>query len=253
LNKEQKTLPIIQLKGVQKQFSNTKAVFKSLSFEVPKGEFLILIGPSGCGKSTLLRIIAGLDSPTGGELLVDKTEIGYVFQEAHLIPWRTALENVMLPLELKKIDSEERYLRSKKALKKVGLENDADLFPEQLSGGMKMRVSLARALVTEPELLLLDEPFGALDELTRFKLDEELRTLWSEMQITILFVTHSITEAVFLGERILMMGPGEQGILLDKEIELTAKRTKELRGEHIFAKEVSLLRKEFETLVREKI
>src|SRR4029077_18227025 len=178
--------------------------------------------PSGCGKSTLLRLISGLDLPTSGAITVlgrsaaarahdaagernHGGEIGFVFQDAHLLPWRTVLDNVALPLELRGIAREEAEPRARKCIADVELADSAGRFPDELSGGMRMRVSIARALVTEPPLLLLDEPFAALDELTRQRLDERLRELWMRHKTTVIFVTHSLSEAVFLAERAIVM------------------------------------------------
>jgi len=225
-----------------------------------------LLGPSGCGKSTLLRLISGLDTPTRGELTVlghnpamrsrangggeqsggsPGTEVAFVFQDAHLLPWRSVLDNVALPLELRGAGSREARERARGPLGDVELDDALDRFPDQLSGGMRMRVSIARALVTEPRLLLLDEPFAALDELTRQRLDERLRALWAQRAatkgMTILFVTHSLSEAVFLAQRALVMSKRPGHVVLDHPISLPAERGGEMRTSLPFVENTRIL------------
>lgn len=189
---------------------------KDATLTVEAGEFISLIGPSGCGKTTLLRLIADLVQPTSGEILVaGKTprrarldrEYGYVFQAPVLYDWRTVIKNVMLPLEIMKVPRRERYERAARLLEAVGLEDFHKQYPWQLSGGMQQRVSIARALAFDPKLLLMDEPFGALDEITREAMNLELLRIWQETKKTVIFVTHSIAEAVFLSSRIVVMTP----------------------------------------------
>jgi NitT/TauT family transport system ATP-binding protein len=181
------------------------------SLDIARGDFLALLGPSGCGKSTLLRLIAGLDRPDSGSMVWDQPpaagEIGFVFQEATLLPWATAAENVFLPLRLRGIGQAAAQADVQAALARVGLAGFAHARPRELSGGMRMRVSIARALVTRPRLLLMDEPFAALDEFTRHKLQADLLALWRELGCTVVFVTHSIYEAAFLARRVVMMTP----------------------------------------------
>jgi NitT/TauT family transport system ATP-binding protein len=186
------------------------------SLQVRKGEFVSFIGPSGCGKTTLLRVIADLEKPTAGAITVNgvspqearlKRQYGYVFQAPALYPWRTAERNVTLPLEIFGLPKAERLARAAKYLAMVNLTGFEKKYPWQLSGGMQQRVSIARALSFDPELLLMDEPFGALDEIVRDRLNEQLLTLWRETQKTVIFVTHSIPEAVFLSTRIVVMSP----------------------------------------------
>jgi NitT/TauT family transport system ATP-binding protein len=203
----------IHLDNVGKQFKTTGEVLRAIDLTIAKGEFVSLLGPSGCGKSTLLRLIAGLDTPTTGTIEVHDVNVpnvrramGVVFQDARLLPWRSAADNVTLPLELLHWPREERAARVARVLAMVGLERYADTYPAELSGGMKMRVSLARSLVTAPEMMLLDEPFGALDEITRQGLNDELLKLWQQDRWTALFVTHNIVEAVFLSQRVVVMG-----------------------------------------------
>jgi NitT/TauT family transport system ATP-binding protein len=187
-----------------------------MSLDVARGEFLSLLGPSGCGKSTALRIIAGLGEPSSGRVEWPSAssydadgnpdrEIGFVFQEPTLMPWATVWNNVWLPLRLKGISRRAANERVMDALAMVGLESFANAYPRELSGGMKMRVSIARALITQPKLLLMDEPFAALDEITRFKLNNDLLQLWERFGWTVIFVTHSVFESVYLSERIVVM------------------------------------------------
>jgi NitT/TauT family transport system ATP-binding protein len=214
-------------------------VLAGIDLTVPDSQFVALLGPSGCGKSTLLRLVAGLDAPDGGAVAVDGRPLGhrehpealaFVFQEAHLLPWRTLIANVVLPLELRGMPRGERRDRALHMLERVGLADARDRYPAQLSGGMQLRGSLARALVTEPRLLLLDEPFAALDEITRQRLDALIHELWRERQFTALFVTHSLREAVFLAERAVMFSRRPARIVADRAIELPGERGAELRG-----------------------
>ena len=177
--------------------------------DVDAGEFVALVGPSGCGKSTALRIIAGLLTPDAGTISFphEKPEIGFVFQEPTLLPWANALSNVRLPLDLEGLNSGDAEQRAARALKRVGLAGFEKAFPRELSGGMKMRVSIARALAAEPKLLLMDEPFAALDELTRQALNDDLLKLWAEDALTVIFVTHSVFESTYLSSRVVVMTP----------------------------------------------
>lgn len=226
----------------QRVFPGSGLVLDNLSLDIQAGSFVALLGPSGCGKSTLLRIIAGLDQADAGEVRLEpaNARIAFVFQDAHLLPWRTVLENVLLPLELLGTPKSNRHSAAMAALTKVGLADAAERVPAELSGGMKMRVSLARALVTEPKILLLDEPFAALDELTRQKLDDQLRALWLEHGMTVLFVTHSNSEAAYLSERCVVFSPRlaplPSRIVLDTAIDLPRERHASLRSEARFAK-----------------
>jgi NitT/TauT family transport system ATP-binding protein len=197
----------LSLSGVGKRFANGVEALRDLSFTVGAGEFVSLLGPSGCGKSTALRIAAGLLTPDTGQVAYDGGGIGFVFQEPTLMPWADALANVCLPLDLKHVPRGEGEARAAAALARVGLKGFERAYPRELSGGMKMRVSLARALVARPKLLLLDEPFAALDEITRNGLGDDLLRLWREDGLTILFVTHSVTESSYLSRRVLVMTP----------------------------------------------
>ena len=200
-------MPLVGVRGVSKVFANGVQALANVSLDVEAGEFLSVLGPSGCGKSTLLRLIAGLSQPSGGtiELSADKAELGFVFQEPTLMPWATALANVALPLKLRGVARSERAARAAEALANVGLKGFERTWPRELSGGMKMRVSIARALVTGPRLLLMDEPFAALDEITRHRLNADLLELWQRSKVTVVFVTHSVFESVFLSQRIAVM------------------------------------------------
>jgi NitT/TauT family transport system ATP-binding protein len=183
-------------------------------------------------------MIAGLDRPTEGSINgVDPMHIAYVFQDAHLLPWRNVLRNVALPLELRGARKNERIDAARRAIEQVGLSEAIKRYPAQLSGGMRMRVSLARALVTEPKLLLLDEPFAALDEITRAQLNEQLRTLWQDRRMTVIFVTHSITDAAFLAERAVVLSARPARVVCDQAIDLPGDRNNALRGEPQFARQ----------------
>lgn len=203
----------ITLSGVSKTYDNGLVALAPLDLAVRRGEFVSLLGPSGCGKSTALRIIAGLSAPTSGQVQVvgraaaghANRSIGFVFQEPTLMPWATVRDNVRLPLRLARVARDAAERRVADALARVGLAEFADTYPRELSGGMKMRVSLARALVTDPDVLLMDEPFAALDEITRFKLNNDLLALWRDLRKTIVFVTHSVFESVFLSQRVIVM------------------------------------------------
>lgn len=217
-----------------------------VSLKINKGDFISLIGPSGCGKTTLMRAVADLEHPTSGEITVNgmtpeaarlKRAYGYVFQAPALYPWRTVERNVTLPLEIMGMPAAQRHQRAAEQLGLVGLTGFEKKFPWQLSGGMQQRVSIARALAFEPELLLMDEPFGALDEITRDHLNLQLTRLWRQTQKTCIFVTHSIAEAVFLSTRIVVMSPRPGRILdvIDCEKDLPADRTLDIRETPEFA------------------
>ena len=200
---------MIQLQGVDKRFANGTEALRGLSFSVGAGEFVSLLGPSGCGKSTALRLVAGLLQPDRGRIDYPdgKPEIGFVFQEPTLMPWADALANARLPLDLKRVPRAQANALAEAALARVGLKGFERAYPRELSGGMKMRVSIARALAATPKLLLLDEPFAALDEITRNALGDDLLRLWREDGLTVLFVTHSVSESSYLSQRVLVMTP----------------------------------------------
>ena len=203
------------MRNVSKVFSNGTLALKDMSLDVERGEFLSLLGPSGCGKSTALRIIAGLGAASSGGIDwpssrlnsqgLPQGEIGFVFQEPTLMPWSTVFGNVYLPLKLQGVGKSEARPRVMETLAMVGLADFAEAYPRELSGGMKMRVSIARALVTQPKLLLMDEPFAALDEITRQKLNDDVLRLWRQSGVTVIFVTHSVFESAYLSNRIVVM------------------------------------------------
>ena len=233
------TQPLLSVQSVNKIYSNGTIALHDASFTVQPGEFVSLVGASGCGKSTLLRMIAGLGDATNGRILVEgdppkkarqaNGEMTFVFQEATLMPWRTVLGNVELPMELRGIPGQQRRESALNAISLVGLSGFEKVYPRELSGGMKMRCSLARALAMNPRLLLMDEPFGALDEITRQRLNEELLRLWQETGTTVIFVTHSVFEAVFLSSRILVMTPRPGRIAEDMAIDLPYPRNADIR------------------------
>lgn len=200
--------PAVEIVAAEKTFADGTWALAPTDLAVAADEFVAIIGPSGCGKSTLLRLIAGLEQPTGGRVALwggAAGRLGFVFQDPTLMPWARAAANVRLPLDLAGVPKAERGPKVAAALERVGLSDKVRAYPRELSGGMRMRVSIARALVTEPDLLLLDEPFGALDEITRHRLDADLAALWWQRRFAAILVTHSITEAAFLATRIVVM------------------------------------------------
>jgi NitT/TauT family transport system ATP-binding protein len=239
--------PAMHIAKLHKVFDNDVVAVENLSLDIEPGEFVAILGPSGCGKSTLLRIIAGLEKPSAGTVEIGPGKIAYVFQDAHLLPWRNVLRNAALPLELMGVDRSKRLEAAGKSLTQVGLDDAATRYPFQLSGGMKMRVSLARALVTQPDILLLDEPFAALDEITRQKLDEQLRDLWLRHRMTVLFVTHSTAEATFLANRAVVLSKRPARVFSDLPIKLPEQRVMAVRSTVEFAQ---ITRQIYEALER---
>lgn len=225
---------------IEKQFSPDSLVLSVDELRINEGEFVSIVGPSGCGKSTLLRLVANLDSPTRGKLTLDDAanlERAFVFQDANLIPWRTARQNVQLPLELRQSLTSKDRAAIGGVLQMVGLRaEDFEKYPRMLSGGMRMRVSLARALVTDPNILLLDEPFAALDDLLRNQLNEQLLEIWQRQKWTGLFVTHNVSEAVFLSQRILVMHARPGRVVADLKVPFDYPRNSELRNSAEFAR-----------------
>lgn len=214
--------PQLMLRNIGKTFANGVTALNDVNLTVRQGDFLSLLGPSGCGKSTALRIISGLATPTEGLVdwrgrTLDQGDIGFIFQEPTLMPWATVFENVWLPLRLRGVSRKQAEPEINDALERVHLTGFENAVPRELSGGMKMRVSIARGLVTRPRILLLDEPFAALDEITRFKLNNDLLELWKDRGFTVVFVTHSVFESVFLSNRIAVMAarPGRVFAELD--------------------------------------
>jgi NitT/TauT family transport system ATP-binding protein len=230
------TQTALRFDGVHKQFPNGTTALADVNLTVAAGEFVAVVGPSGCGKSTLLRLASGLEQPTGGSVAVAGTSLGYVFQDPTLLPWRRVLSNVELPAELAGVPKGERRARAMEVLKLVGLEGAEKQLPRQLSGGMKMRVSLARALMTQPEVFLFDEPFGALDEITRMRLQEELQRILSERRFAGLFITHSVIEATFLASRVVVMSQRPGRIIGTFEVPFPHPRPAELRYDPDFAR-----------------
>jgi NitT/TauT family transport system ATP-binding protein len=237
---------LIVINRVGKTYANGTVALDDISFDVREGQFVSLVGPSGCGKSTLLRMVAGLGPITAGEILVEglpprqarqeKADTAFVFQDATLMPWRDVLGNVELPLELRGVSKSERRSTVMQALETVGLAEVTKAYPRELSGGMRMRVSLARALAAHPRLLLMDEPFGALDEITRQRLNGELLRLCALANWTVVFVTHNVFEAVFLSTRILVMSARPGRIIAEVEVPLPHPRVPEIRTDPEFTR-----------------
>jgi NitT/TauT family transport system ATP-binding protein len=227
------------LRHVSKVFSNGTVALHDLSLDIAQGEFVSLLGPSGCGKSTALRIIAGLGEPTSGTIEWPAEDagghgIGFVFQEPTLMPWATVFNNVWLPLRLRGVSKAAARSDVLEALASVGLEKFADSYPRELSGGMKMRVSIARALITRPQLLLMDEPFAALDEITRFKLNNDLLQLWETFGWTVIFVTHSVFESVYLSSRIVVMAARPGRVFTELAVDAPYPRGDEFRTSTLY-------------------
>ncbi len=227
------TAPLVQARALGMRYDSGVAL-DDVALDVAEGEFVSLLGPSGCGKSTLLKIVAGLRQPSSGQVQVaggraEAGAIGFVFQEPTLLPWADVARNVALPLRLRRTPRRELEARVQAALELVGLTDFAGAYPRELSGGMQMRVSLARALAQKPRLLLLDEPFAALDEITRFRLNDDLLRLWQHEGWTVLFVTHSVFESVYLSQRVLVMTPRPGRIASALEVRLPYPRREELR------------------------
>jgi NitT/TauT family transport system ATP-binding protein len=225
----------LSFRGVSMTFPDGTRALEPVSFEVRPGEFVTVVGPSGCGKSTLLRIASGLNQPTTGSVEVDRSSLGYVFQDATLLQWRTVQRNVELLAELEGIDREQRRRRAAAAIALVGLSGFETKYPKQLSGGMKMRASLARSLVLDPKVFLFDEPFGAVDEITRERLNDELTQLFQRQGFAGLFITHSIGEAVFLSTRILVMSARPGRIVGEYAVPFAYPRSPDLRFDADFA------------------
>jgi len=226
----------VSLQAISKTFSNGTIALRDMSLGIKRGEFVSLLGPSGCGKSTALRIVSGLTGPTSGRVVWPQEhaaetghDLSFVFQEPTLMPWATVFGNVWLPLRLKGVSKSQARAPVMEALEMVGLAGFSDSYPRELSGGMKMRVSIARALVTKPKILLMDEPFAALDEITRFKLNNDLLTLWQTFGWTVVFVTHSVFESVYLSNRIVVMAARPGRVVNDMAIDAPYPRNEEFR------------------------
>jgi NitT/TauT family transport system ATP-binding protein len=228
--------PIVEFEGVDKRYGDGPLILDKVSFKAARGDFVSLIGPSGCGKSTVLKLISGLNPISGGRIVVDGLDpsqatekLAFVFQEPTLLPWRTVARNVELPLRLHGADAAGRSDLARRSLALVGLADRMDYYPRQLSGGQKMRVSIARALSVSPRILLLDEPFGALDEMTRDHLNEELLAIRQQLAWTAFFVTHSVAEAVFLSNRIIVMAANPGRIHSEVSVDFAYPRTEDTR------------------------
>ena len=263
-NLSAKASPAVEFRSVEKRYGQGPVILDAFSLTAAPGDFIALIGPSGCGKSTLLKLIAGLSPVTQGELIFstssaqtqlaatassNRDELAYVFQEPTLLPWLTVAQNVALPLDLRATPANERNELVQAALALVGLTQRTDYYPRQLSGGQKMRVSIARALVRSPQILLLDEPFGALDEMTRDHLNEELLAIRERQRWTAFFVTHSVAEAVFLANRIIIMSANPGRLHREIRVDLPYPRTPATRRDpayHRLVDEVSQLLRSIE-------
>jgi NitT/TauT family transport system ATP-binding protein len=236
--------PLIRVQSITKTYQNGTEALSDVDLTVRDGEFLSLLGPSGCGKSTLLRIIAGLGAPSAGmidwpQAMYDargepERSLGFVFQEPTLMPWATVFENVAMPLTLARMRRRAMADRVREAIAMVGLEKFTNHYPRELSGGMKMRVSIARALVVRPRVLLMDEPFAALDEITRFKLNNDLLMLWQSQQWTVIFVTHSVYESVYLSNRIAVMSARPGRIMIELAIDAPYPRNDAFRMSSVY-------------------
>lgn len=228
----------IALTGISKVYATGTRALQDFNLTVQTGEFVSLVGPSGCGKSTVLQLIAGLSTPSEGTVNIgsngEQPQLAFVFQDPALMPWASVSDNVQLPLKLRGTPQTIAQIKATDALKRVGLTSVERAYPRQLSGGMKMRVSLARALVTEPDLLLMDEPFGALDEITRSQLNDDLLTLWHQRHWTVVFVTHNIYEAVYLSNRVVILASHPGRAIAQIPIDLPYPRTQDLRTRSIY-------------------
>jgi len=227
--------PALSFRNTSMRFPDGTHAVDDVSFDVQPGEFVTVVGPSGCGKSTLLRIASGLEQNTGGSVTIDRASIGYVFQDATLLPWRTVEKNVELNAELQGMAKAERKAKAKAAIELVNLVGHEEKYPKQLSGGMKMRCSLARSLVLNPKVFLFVEPFGALDEITRERLNDELLRLFESEMFAGLFITHSIQEAVYLSTRVIVMSARPGRIIGDYPVPFEFPRQHDLRYEPEFA------------------
>jgi NitT/TauT family transport system ATP-binding protein len=235
----------IEVRGLGKTYAVNSApvtALQDISFSVAEGEFVSLVGPSGCGKSTLLQILGGLVPGSGGEVRVDGSavtqpqpgKIAFVFQDSTLLPWKTALENICFPLEVQGVGKEERLRRASEMLSLVGLKQFAQRYPHELSGGMKQRISIARGLAQNPRIILMDEPFGALDEQTRLKMGQELLRIWEQTRKTVFFITHSLTEALYLSDRVLVMSRHPGRIIDVVQVDLPRPREYSMIGSAAF-------------------
>jgi len=251
-------LPFIDIRAVAKTYESDSGpvpALSSISLRIERGEFVSLLGPSGCGKTTLMMLVAGLASPSQGEVRiankpVDKpyTDLGIVFQSAELLDWRTALQNVLLQMEIRKLRVGDYVDTARGLLDSVGLSGFEDKYPDELSGGMRQRVALCRALVHDPEILLMDEPFGALDAMTRDQMNIDVQHMWLEKRKTAILVTHSIDEAVFMSDRVIVMSKRPGSVVEDIPIDLPRPRPLEVRNTPAFNDYTGRIRKRFQEL-----
>lgn len=236
---------VVNMDNVSKVYPNGKIAVQNVSLDIHQGEFISFVGPSGCGKSTIFNMISGIIDHSTGNLEIlgttprlaqqQSTDVSFVFQEPTLLPWRSVLDNVMLPLEFRNFTKKEKNEKARHILDMVGLSDYTKALPRELSGGMKMRVSIARALVAKPKLLLMDEPFGALDEITRQNLQSELLRIWETEKMTVLFITHNVFEAVYLSTKIAVMTPSPGKIESIVEVPLPFPRKEDFRTSHDFS------------------
>ncbi len=256
-----KESPIISMKNVDKSFGSGIQAVSGMTLDIFKNEFISFLGPSGCGKSTVLKMISGLLTPTTGHIQFMgrknhnnevSEEIGFVFQDATLMPWATVEDNVFLPLRLKGLSRKLASEEIEKILVKVGLKDFRKSYPRQLSGGMKMRVSIARALITKPSLLLMDEPFAALDEMTRFKLNNDVLSFWENTKLTVIFVTHSVFESVYLSNRVVVMAPRPGRVVADIPLDENYPRVDEYRTTNEYAQNCRLVSSHLQSTIIEK-
>lgn len=250
------SVPIIRFDGLGKVYQTRRGgaltALSNVAFSVANGEFISIVGPSGCGKSTLLMLAGGLDVPTSGQVLIKgepitsaRDDIGVVFQKPVLLPWKTVLENALLPIRVRKGDVEAYVPHARELLAMVGLSDVEDKYPFELSGGMQQRTALVRALVYDPDILLMDEPFGALDAMTRERLNVDIQRIWLESSKTVLFVTHSISEAVFLGDRVVVMGTEPGRVLEVVKVDLERPRSLQVMTTERFGTYVERIRQLF--------
>jgi NitT/TauT family transport system ATP-binding protein len=237
------TPALVALGGVDKVYSNGVEALRGLDLAIHEGEFVSLLGPSGCGKSTVLRLIAGLGDLTRGRIdwVDQRRDIGFVFQDATLMPWATVFNNIYLPLRVRGMPRAEAAPRIERAMEQVGLAGFGTAYPRELSGGMRMRVSIARALVAEPKILLMDEPFAALDEITRFRLNDDLLKLWADLHWTVVFVTHSVFESVYLSTRILVMSARPGRVNSEVPVKVPSPRDPSFRTSNDYAEQCRTL------------
>ena len=230
----------IELRGLQKLYAGSNVGLGTTDLHIPASQWISIIGPSGCGKTTLLKLIAGLEQPSQGVVTnpISRKDVSYVFQDSALLPWKSVLENITLPLVLRGVSKATAESDAQIWIQKLKLEKFVNHYPAQLSGGLKMRVSVARALITKPKLILMDEPFAALDEPIRIELGLELRDLWKSLKPTIVFVTHSITEALWLSDRVLVLQGQPGKIALDRVQSFGEDRPLSLRGAPEFQRNV---------------